>query len=57
VIKRIHVRYTLRVDPRVEREKIERAFAHYKPRCPVYRSISGSIEISDELDLIEDARS
>jgi uncharacterized OsmC-like protein len=57
VIKRIHVRYTLRVDPGVEREKIERAFAHYKPRCPVYRSISGSIEISDELDLIEDARS
>ena len=57
MIKRIHVRYTLKVQPGVEREKIERAFAHYKPRCPVYRSISGSIEISDELDLVEDVGS
>jgi hypothetical protein len=51
VIKRIHVRFTLAVDPDADREKIARAFAHYKPRCPVYRSISGSIAISDEPEL------
>jgi uncharacterized OsmC-like protein len=53
VIKRIHVRYTLRVEAGADRNKVERAFEHYKPRCPVYRSISGSIEITDELTLIE----
>jgi uncharacterized OsmC-like protein len=53
VIKRIHVRYTLRVEAGADREKIERAFDHYKPHCPVYRSISGSIEITDELKLID----
>jgi uncharacterized OsmC-like protein len=53
VIKRIHVRYELKVEPGVDREAIERAFAHYKPRCPVYRSISGSIEITDELEVVE----
>jgi len=54
VIKRIHVHYSLGIDADADREKIERAFEHYKPRCPVYRSISGSIEITDELELIED---
>jgi uncharacterized OsmC-like protein len=53
VIKRIHVRFTLAIDPAADRAKIERAFAHYKPRCPVYRSISGSIAITDELELVE----
>ncbi len=53
MIKRIHVRYTLRVDPGVDHDKIQRAFERYKPRCPVYRSISGSIEITDSLEVIE----
>jgi uncharacterized OsmC-like protein len=53
VIKRIHVRYTLRVDRGVDRDKIQRAFERYKPKCPVYRSISGSIEITDALEVIE----
>ena len=53
VIKRIHVRYTLRVDTGADREKIQRAFEHYKPRCPVYRSISDSIVITDELEISE----
>ena len=53
VIKRIHVRFTLALDTDADREKVARAFDHYKPRCPVYRSISGSIAISDELELVE----
>ncbi|HEY2543588.1 MAG TPA: OsmC family protein [Gaiellaceae bacterium] len=52
VIKRIHVRFTLTLDADADREKVARAFAHYKPRCPVYRSLSGSIAISDELELV-----
>lgn len=53
VIKRIHVRYGLLVDADTDRNRVEQALEHYKPYCPVYRSISGSIEITDELELIE----
>ena len=54
VIKRIHVRYTLRVGTGADRDKIQRAFEHYKPRCPVYRSIGGSIDCTTELELVEE---
>lgn len=52
VIKRIHVRYTLRVDEDAERERIDRAFEHHMPRCPVYRSIAAAIECTTELELV-----
>ena len=51
VLKRIHVRYTLQVDADADRDRIQRAFEHYKPKCPVYRSISKSIAVTDELRL------
>jgi uncharacterized OsmC-like protein len=53
VIKRIHVRYRLRVDPDADRAAIERAFEHHPSRCPVYRSISAAIAISTELELAD----
>jgi uncharacterized OsmC-like protein len=53
VIKRIHVRYLLRVDADVRRSKIERAFEHHMPRCPVYRSIGTAIHCTTELEVIE----
>jgi len=53
VIKRIHVRYLLRVDADAEREKIERAFEHHMPHCPVYRSIGAAIECTTELELLD----
>lgn len=53
VIKRIHVRYRLRVEPGADRDAIQRAFEHHMPRCPVYRSIGGSIEITTELEVPE----
>ena len=53
VIKRIHVRYRLRVDGDVDRSKIERAFEHHMPHCPVYRSISAAIDCTTELELAE----
>jgi uncharacterized OsmC-like protein len=53
VIKRIHVRYLLKVDPDVDRSKVERSFEHHMPRCPVYRSIGAAIECTTELELVE----
>jgi uncharacterized OsmC-like protein len=53
VVKRIHVRYRLRVEPGEDREKIERAFAAHPPFCPVYRSISPQIEVTTELDVVD----
>ncbi len=53
VIKRIHVEYTLRVDPEADRDKIQRAFDHHMPKCPVYRSIGAAIEITTSLRLAD----
>ena len=53
VIKRIHAKYHLQVDADVDRSKIQRAFDNHMPKCPVYRSISGSIDITSELVLEE----
>jgi uncharacterized OsmC-like protein len=49
VVKRIHVVYRLRLDPDADRAKVQRAFEHHMPRCPVYRSIHPQIEMTTEL--------
>ncbi len=49
VIKRIRVRYRLSGCPEGKREAAERAHALHASRCPVARSIGGSIEIVTEL--------
>jgi len=51
VIKRIHVRYRLRVDDGADRAKIRRAFDGHTSKCPVYRSIGEQIAITTELEL------
>jgi uncharacterized OsmC-like protein len=51
VIKRIHVRYTLALDPDADREAVRRAFEHHMPYCPVYRSIRAAIDVTTSLDL------
>ena len=48
VIKRIHVRYRLKLDPD-KRETAERVHAMHAEKCPVARSIGGSIAITTEL--------
>ena len=53
VVKRIHVRYALRVEPEADREKIQRAFETHPSHCPVYRSISPQIEVTTELELLD----
>ncbi len=55
VIKRINITYKLRVDPQLLEEKrdaIDRVMRVHPNSCPVYRSISGSIEVSATLDLV-----
>ena len=49
VIRRIHVTYRL-ATPAEDREKVRRAYAIHAENCPVYRSISGAIAITTELD-------
>ena len=49
VIKRIRVRYTLTGCPDDKREAAERAHSFHASRCPVAKSIGGSIEITTEL--------
>lgn len=53
VIKRIHVTYTLRLDPDAAREKVNRAFEHHMPFCPVYRSIRAAIDVTTSLKLAD----
>lgn len=52
-IKRIHVKYLLRVDQDADRAKIQRAFDNHMARCPVYRSIEAAIACTTELELVE----
>jgi len=50
VLKRIQVRYTLKVDSE-KREAAERAHAVHQENCPVARSLKGAIAITTELRL------
>jgi uncharacterized OsmC-like protein len=54
-IRRIHVIYQLKVEPEADREKLQRAFDHHMPRCPVYRSIGEAIEITTSLELFAES--
>jgi uncharacterized OsmC-like protein len=51
VIKRIHVEYTLALDPEADQEAVQRAFEHHMPHCPVYRSIRRAIDVTTSLEL------
>jgi len=53
VIRRIHVRYHLRIEPG-QREVAERVLGLHADICPVARTLRGCVEIATSLD-IEDA--
>lgn len=53
VIKRIHVTYRLKA-PADQEAAILRAYEAHAPRCPVYKTLSGCIDITTELERIED---
>lgn len=50
MIKRIHVRYHLKLRPE-QREAAERAHGAHQSRCPVARTLRGSVDITTELVL------
>ena len=55
VIKRINITYKLKIATQLLEEKrdaIDRVMRVHPNSCPVYRSISGSIDVSAELELI-----
>ena len=55
VIKRINITYKLKIDPQLLEEKrdaIDRVMRVHPNSCPVYRSISGSIDVSAALELV-----
>jgi len=51
VIRRIRVKYVLRVDVNADRDAIQRAFDRHMAYCPVYRSIHRAIDVTTELDV------
>lgn len=51
VLRRVHVRFTLRADP-AKRDAIDRVLGFHARKCPVARSIGGSVDISTELELV-----
>jgi uncharacterized OsmC-like protein len=56
VIKRVHITYILNIDKALYAEKqaaIQRAFDLHADSCPVYRSIHTSIDITKELEVVE----
>jgi uncharacterized OsmC-like protein len=54
VIKRIHVRYRLRLRAD-QREAAERAHAAHQSHCPVARTLRGCVAITTELELSEES--
>lgn len=50
VIRRIHVRYHLKLDPE-QRQTAERVHGFHKEYCPVARTIGGCVDISTELQM------
>jgi uncharacterized OsmC-like protein len=51
VIKRIHIHMTLRA-PSSTRPVAERVNGFYADRCPVYRSLKNSIEMSSSVEVV-----
>jgi hypothetical protein len=51
VIRRTHVRYCVEAEEE-HRETVERGHGFHRDKCPVYRSISSSIAITTEYDLV-----
>jgi uncharacterized OsmC-like protein len=50
VLKRIRVRYTLRLERGLE-DTARRVHEVHRGGCPVYRSVSGCIDVTTELKL------
>lgn len=54
VIRRIHAAYRLTVGAETDREMIERVHGFHADKCPVARSIGGSIDITTDVEIVEE---
>jgi len=54
VLRSVHVRYRLPVGPETDRGKIDRVMAFHAQHCGIYRSLHPQIEITTELELVEE---
>jgi uncharacterized OsmC-like protein len=54
VIKRIHAHYRLRAGGDVDETVIERVHGFHADKCPVARSIAGSIDITTSYEVSPD---
>ncbi len=50
MVKRIHVKYTLKLDPE-KRAAAERAHEHHAQSCPVARTIRDCVDITTSLEM------
>ena len=51
IIRRIHIEHRLKISEG-QRETAERVHAVYADRCPLYRSVKTSIEVTSSLTLL-----
>ena len=52
-IKSIHVRYRLLLDDLAMTETAQRAHEVHHPRCPVYKTIIGCVDVTTELEVVQ----
>lgn len=57
VIKRIRVTYQFAADEDVDPTRVDRVLGFHADHCPVARSIRDSIEITTELEYVQDRSS
>ena len=50
VVRRMHVRYHLRLQPE-QHAAAERAYTVHADNCPIYRTIRGCVDITTSLEL------
>ena len=50
VVRRMHVRYQLRLQP-AQHAAAERAYNVHADNCPVYRTIRGCVDITTSLEM------
>lgn len=53
ILRRIHVVYRLRA-AEADRETVERVHAMHHRHCPVYRSIERAIDVTTEMEIVEE---
>lgn len=51
-LTRIDIHYALRIGPGM-REKVDRALARHREKCPTARSLAGSVSVEWTADIVE----